>query len=127
MMERIETTTNVAGKMITPPQIVKLVETYDPNVKIKFKMFSWKSELTFKIWDRLTQFTLVLAVEIEAKIKDKKRAQATDDLVLGSKSNDDFEIDKDGQSNVWKSYFLRPYYFRQQVEVLFVLNCWSSS
>ena len=49
MMERIETTTNVAGKMMTPTQIIKLVETCDPNVEIKFKMLSWKSEPMFKI------------------------------------------------------------------------------
>ena len=92
LVESIETKVDSDQDKIVPPQIIKLIEPCDPNVAIDIKTIYWKPQPRFQV-QRQTQYNTILAIELESKIKAKKRAQEGMNLVFDSDSEVEDEDD----------------------------------
>ena len=79
-------TENENSKFTFPVQIVKLVETCDPNVEIDWTSFTFKSKRVIGKKNH-AQFYMVIGVELESIIKAKKRVTARDEQTFDSDSD----------------------------------------
>ena len=95
LVETIETKVDLNQDNFGPAQIIKLIEPCDPNVAIDIKTIYWKPRPRYQVQHQ-TQYDTILAIDMESKIKAKKRAQEGTNLVFDS----DFEDEDEDKCNM---------------------------
>ena len=88
LVEKIETKVNLNEDRFGPHQIIKMIKPCDPNVDIDYKTIYWKPQPRFAV-QRQTQYGTIFAIELESKIKVKKRVQEAENLVFDSGTDGD--------------------------------------
>ena len=67
---------------------LKLLETCDTNVEINSRLIAWKQKPKYKINGHL-QYDTFLMIELESKVKTKKKVVQKDCQVFGTDTSDD--------------------------------------
>ena len=87
LIDWIEHQADTSKKVYGPAQTVRLLETCDTNLEINYKLIWWRQKPKCKINGHV-QYNTFLMVELESKVKAKKKVVQKDNQVYGSDSSD---------------------------------------
>ena len=91
LIDQIKNQVDTSEEVYGPAQTVRLLETCDTSVEFNSRLILWRQKPKCRINGQV-QYDTFLMVELESKVKAKKKVVQKDDQVYGFDSSDDEEI-----------------------------------